>query len=88
MSGVAAIVALECGWIAEVVQPWIVYEVFHGGRRDPSGWRLGRSRYVMVLYTALGVATVIVLARWRAAGAPRPPSDWTCRTGPPTDKSP
>ncbi len=74
VSGVAAIVALECGWIVTEVgrQPWIVYEVMRteDAVTDASGvWvSLG---VVLVLYTALGIATVLVLRamtrRWRAA---------------------
>jgi cytochrome bd ubiquinol oxidase subunit I len=73
VSGVAAIVALECGWIVTEVgrQPWIVYEVMRteDAVTDASGvWvSLG---VVVVLYTALGIATVLVLRamtrRWRA----------------------
>jgi cytochrome d ubiquinol oxidase subunit I len=74
VSGVAAIVALECGWIVTEVgrQPWIVYEVMRteDAVTDASGvWvSLG---VVLVLYTALGITTVLVLRamtrRWRAA---------------------
>jgi cytochrome d ubiquinol oxidase subunit I len=89
-SGVAAIVALECGWIATEVgrQPWIVYEVMRteDAVTQASGvWvSLGA---VLVLYTLLGIATIVVLRamarRWRAADAaelnvpygPRPGAD-------------
>ena len=89
VSGVAAIVALECGWIVTEVgrQPWIVYEVMRtkDAVTDASGvWvSLG---VVFVLYTALGITTVLVLRamtrRWRAAETdevdvpygPRPPA--------------
>jgi cytochrome bd ubiquinol oxidase subunit I len=76
VSGVAAIVALECGWIVTEVgrQPWIVYEVMRteDAVTQASGvWvSLG---VVVVLYTALGITTVVVLRamtrRWRAAEA-------------------
>jgi cytochrome bd ubiquinol oxidase subunit I len=74
LSGIAAIVALECGWIVTEVgrQPWIVYEVMRTEdavtQADGVWLSLG---VVLLLYTALGVATVMVLRamarRWRAA---------------------
>jgi cytochrome bd ubiquinol oxidase subunit I len=74
VSGLAAIVALECGWIVTEVgrQPWIVYEVMRteDAVTEASGvWvSLG---VVVTVYTALGIATVMVLRamarRWRVA---------------------
>jgi cytochrome bd ubiquinol oxidase subunit I len=74
VSGLAAIVALECGWIVTEVgrQPWIVYEVMRTEdavtQADGVWVSLG---VVLVLYTALGIATVMVLRamarRWRSA---------------------
>jgi cytochrome bd ubiquinol oxidase subunit I len=74
VSGVAAIVALECGWIVTEVgrQPWIVYEVMRTEHAvtDAGGVPVSLA-VVLVLYTALGVTTVLVLRamtrRWRAA---------------------
>jgi cytochrome d ubiquinol oxidase subunit I len=67
-------VALECGWIVTEVgrQPWIVYEVMRTEdavtQADGVWVSLG---VVLVLYTALGIATVMVLRamarRWRSA---------------------
>jgi cytochrome bd ubiquinol oxidase subunit I len=87
VSGLAAIVALECGWIVTEVgrQPWIVYEVMRTEdavtQADGVWVSLG---VVLVLYTALGIATAMVLRamarRWRSADdvdvpyGPRPPS--------------
>ena len=74
LSGVAAIVALECGWIVTEVgrQPWVVYEVMR--TEDAVTGASGISYTlagVIVLYTLLGVATVVVLRamsrRWREA---------------------
>jgi cytochrome bd ubiquinol oxidase subunit I len=74
ISGVAAIVALECGWIITEVgrQPWIVYG--HMRTEDAVTQASGiwiSLAVVVVLYTALGIATVLVLRamarRWRAA---------------------
>jgi cytochrome bd ubiquinol oxidase subunit I len=87
VSGVAAIVALECGWIVTEVgrQPWIVYEVMRtkDAVTDASGVWVSLS-VVIVLYTALGISTVLVLRamtrRWRDAEdvdvpyGPRPPA--------------
>jgi cytochrome bd ubiquinol oxidase subunit I len=89
VSGVAAIVALECGWIVTEVgrQPWIVYEILRtkDAVTDASGVWVSLA-VVLVVYTALGTATVLVLRtmtrRWRAAEAdevdvpygPRPPA--------------
>jgi cytochrome d ubiquinol oxidase subunit I len=72
VSGVATIVALECGWIVTEVgrQPWIVYEVMRTKEAvtGASGVWVTFS-IVLVLYTALGIATVITLLamarRWR-----------------------
>jgi cytochrome bd ubiquinol oxidase subunit I len=72
ISGVAAIVALECGWIVTEVgrQPWIVYEVMRteDAVTDASGVPITLG-VVFVVYAALGVATVVVLRamarRWR-----------------------
>jgi cytochrome bd ubiquinol oxidase subunit I len=74
VSGVAAIVALECGWIVTEVgrQPWIVYEVMRteDAVTQASGVWVSLS-VVLVTYAALGIATVVVLRamsrRWREA---------------------
>jgi cytochrome d ubiquinol oxidase subunit I len=72
VSGAAAIVALECGWIVTEVgrQPWVVYEVMRteDAVTDASGVSFTLAA-VVLLYIALGVATVFVLRamsrRWR-----------------------
>jgi cytochrome bd ubiquinol oxidase subunit I len=74
ISGVAAIVALECGWIVTEVgrQPWIVYEVMRteDAVTDASGVPITLG-IVFVVYAALGTATIVVLRamarRWREA---------------------
>jgi cytochrome d ubiquinol oxidase subunit I len=87
ISGVAAIVALECGWIVTEVgrQPWIVYEVMRtkDAVTDASGVPITLG-VVFVVYAALGTATIVVLRtmarRWREADdvevpyGPRPPA--------------
>jgi cytochrome bd ubiquinol oxidase subunit I len=76
ISGVAAIVALECGWIVTEVgrQPWIVYEVMRteDAVTEADGVWISLA-VVFVVYALLGTATVVVLRamarRWREAEA-------------------
>ncbi len=75
-SGVAAIIAMEAGWIVTEVgrQPWIVQGVMRteDAITGASGiwWTFS---VVLVLYAALGTATVLILRRmarrWREEGA-------------------
>jgi cytochrome bd ubiquinol oxidase subunit I len=73
VSGVAAVAALEAGWVTTEVgrQPWIVYQVLRvDDAVNPApglGWGLVA---VLVVYTVLTVATVYVLRR--LAGTPLP----------------
>jgi cytochrome bd ubiquinol oxidase subunit I len=76
LSGVASVVALECGWIVTEVgrQPWVVYEIMR--TKDAVTGASGvwvTFAIVLVLYTLLGVATVVTLRvmgrRWREADA-------------------
>jgi cytochrome d ubiquinol oxidase subunit I len=72
VSGVASVVALECGWIVTEVgrQPWIVYKVMRtkDAVTEADGVWVSLT-VVVVLYTVLAIATVIVLRamarRWR-----------------------
>jgi cytochrome d ubiquinol oxidase subunit I len=74
ISGGAAIVALECGWIVTEVgrQPWIVYETLRtkDAVTQASGVPVTLA-VVVVLYLTLGTVTVVVLRamtrRWRSA---------------------
>ena len=74
VSGVASIAALECGWIVTEVgrQPWIVYETMRtkDAVTQASGVWVSLA-VVFLLYTALGIATIVVLRamtrRWRTA---------------------
>jgi cytochrome bd ubiquinol oxidase subunit I len=75
VSGVASIVALECGWIVTEVgrQPWIVYETMR--TKDAvtqAGGVWVTFTAVLVLYALLGTALVLTLRamsrRWRTAG--------------------
>ena len=74
VSGLAAVVALEAGWIVTEVgrQPWIVYNILRTKDAviDSSGVWVSLST-VIVVYTALGIVTVLILRamarRWRTA---------------------
>jgi len=75
VSGVAAVAALECGWIVTEVgrQPWVVYDVMR--TKDAVTGASGvwvTFGAALALYTVLGVATVLILRtmsrRWRTAG--------------------
>jgi cytochrome d ubiquinol oxidase subunit I len=74
VSGVAAVVALECGWIVTEVgrQPWIVYNVMRteDAVTQASGVYVTFAA-VIALYAVLGAALVVTLRamarRWRAA---------------------
>ena len=74
VSGIAAVVALEAGWIVTEVgrQPWVVYNVMRtkDAVTGASGVWVTFSA-VLVLYSALAIATVLILRtmthRWRTA---------------------
>jgi len=72
LSGAAAIVALEAGWIVTEVgrQPWIVYQVMRTSdavTTSPGIW--GSFSAIIAIYVALSFATVWILRgmarRWR-----------------------
>ena len=73
-SGIASVIALEAGWIVTEVgrQPWVVYNIMRtkDAITGASGVWVTFSA-VLVLYTAAGIATVLVLRsmarRWRTA---------------------
>jgi cytochrome d ubiquinol oxidase subunit I len=66
LSGPAAVLALECGWVVTEVgrQPWIVYRVMRvrDAVSDASGLRYGYFLLIAV-YTVLAIATFTVLRR-------------------------
>src|SRR4051812_22563224 len=73
VSGIAAVVALECGWIVTEVgrQPWIVFNVLR--TEDAATQANGvwvTLAAILLLYAALGIALIVVLRamsrRWRA----------------------
>ena len=92
VSGVATVVAMECGWIVTEVgrQPWIVYEIMRTEdavtKADGIWVTFG---LIVGLYAVLGVALVVTLLamarRWRAADerdsdVPYGPSPAGCRS--------
>ncbi|GAA4982648.1 cytochrome ubiquinol oxidase subunit I [Actinopolymorpha pittospori] len=78
VSGVAAVVALECGWIVTEVgrQPWIVYNLMRTSDAvNPApGLRWGLALLVVV-YAILTVGTVYVLRRLAATPIPVAPQE-------------
>jgi cytochrome d ubiquinol oxidase subunit I len=75
ISGVLAVVALECGWIVTEVgrQPWIVYNVMRtkdAVTNSDGVWVT--FTVVLLLYALLAAALVVTLRvmsrRWRATG--------------------
>jgi cytochrome d ubiquinol oxidase subunit I len=85
VSGAAAVLALECGWIDTEVgrQPWIVYNVML--TKDAVTHASGvwvTFGLVIGLYVLLGIALVVTLLamarRWRAAGTgPEPEAPYS-----------
>lgn len=72
VSGVAAIVAMECGWVVteEGRQPWVVYQLLTTTAAATTNGGVPVSlTVVIVLYAALGTATIAILrllaGRWR-----------------------
>jgi cytochrome bd ubiquinol oxidase subunit I len=75
ISGVLAVVALECGWIVTEVgrQPWIVYNVMRTKDAVTNSDGIWVTfTLVMALYALLAAALIVTLQlmarRWRAAG--------------------
>jgi cytochrome bd ubiquinol oxidase subunit I len=73
LSGVASVVALECGWIVTEVgrQPWIVYNVMRTSDAVTQANGVWVTfTLILVLYAALGATLIIALRamsrRWRA----------------------
>jgi cytochrome d ubiquinol oxidase subunit I len=90
LSGLASVVALECGWIVTEVgrQPWVVYNVMRteDAVTKASGvWVTFVA--VLLLYVALGAALIITLRamarRWRVADEPEDDVPYGPAGGPP-----
>jgi cytochrome d ubiquinol oxidase subunit I len=76
VSGVAAIVAMECGWVVTEVgrQPWVIYRLqTTTAAATTNGGVIASLSIVIVLYAVLGAATIAILRilarRWRRTGA-------------------
>lgn len=72
VSGVAAIIAMECGWVVTEVgrQPWVVYRLQTTAQAaTTNGGVLASLSLVIVGYAVLGAATIVILRiltrRWR-----------------------
>jgi cytochrome bd ubiquinol oxidase subunit I len=72
VSGVAAIVAMECGWVVTEVgrQPWVVYHLqTTAAAATTNGGVVTTLSIIVVLYALLGIATVLIVRmlarRWR-----------------------
>jgi cytochrome d ubiquinol oxidase subunit I len=85
LSGVAAIVAMECGWVVTEVgrQPWVVYRLLTTSAASTTNGGVSTILSItVVFYALLGVATVLILRylarRWRRHEEPGVPY------GPPT----
>ena len=79
VSGIASVIALECGWIVTEVgrQPWVVYEIMRTEDAvTQSGGVWITFSAVLLLYALLGTALVVTLRamarRWRAQDEPEP----------------
>jgi cytochrome d ubiquinol oxidase subunit I len=72
VSGVAAVVAMECGWVVTEVgrQPWVVYRLqTTAAAATTNGGVITSLSLVIVVYAVLGTATIAILRmlarRWR-----------------------
>jgi cytochrome d ubiquinol oxidase subunit I len=72
VSGLAAIVAMECGWVVTEVgrQPWVVYRLqTTAAAATTNGGVITSLSLVIVVYAVLGAATLLILRmlarRWR-----------------------
>ena len=69
---VAAVVAMECGWVVTEVgrQPWVVYRLqTTAAAATTNGGVITSLSLVIVVYAVLGTATILILRmlsrRWR-----------------------
>jgi cytochrome bd ubiquinol oxidase subunit I len=76
VSGAAAIVAMECGWVVTEVgrQPWVVYrQQTTAAAATTNGGVVATLTVIIVLYAVLGAATLVILRtlarRWRRGEA-------------------
>jgi cytochrome d ubiquinol oxidase subunit I len=72
LSGLAAVVAMECGWVVTEVgrQPWVVYRLLPtAAAATRNGGVLTSLSLIIAMYAVLGIVTVAILrmlsGRWR-----------------------
>jgi cytochrome bd ubiquinol oxidase subunit I len=72
VSGVAAVAAMECGWVVTEVgrQPWVVYRLQTvAAAATTNGGVITSLSLIIVVYAVLGTATIVILRilsrRWR-----------------------
>ncbi len=77
LSGGAAIVAMECGWVVTEVgrQPWVVYRLQTTAQAaTANGGVVTSLTLIIVGYAVLGAATILILRmlarRWRGGAGP------------------
>jgi cytochrome bd ubiquinol oxidase subunit I len=95
VSGVAAIVALESGWIVTEVgrQPWIVYNVMRTSDAvTNTGGIWITFTLILLLYVALGTALIVTLLamshRWRTEDVREEDGPYSPEPPPPPDLAP
>ena len=88
VSGLAAVVAMECGWVVteEGRQPWVVYGLQTTAQAaTTNGGALASLSIIIVVYAVLGAATIAILRllsrRWRRDDGAETPVPY----GPPAD---
>jgi cytochrome d ubiquinol oxidase subunit I len=76
VSGVAAIVAMECGWVVTEVgrQPWVVYRLqTTAAAATTNGGVIASLSIIIIGYAVLGAVTILILRmlarRWRRTDA-------------------
>jgi len=77
VSGLAAIAAMECGWVVTEVgrQPWVVYHLQTTAQAaTTNGGVVAILSIIIVVYAVIGAATILILRmlarRWRRGDAP------------------
>jgi cytochrome bd ubiquinol oxidase subunit I len=92
VSGVAAIVAMEAGWVVTEVgrQPWIVYRLQTTAEAATTNGGVSTTlTLIVILYAVLGAATILILRmlsrRWRRSDAVEAPVPYG---PPPSPKQP
>jgi cytochrome d ubiquinol oxidase subunit I len=90
VSGPAAIAAMESGWVVTEVgrQPWVVYRLLTtADAATTNGGVVGTLSIIVVLYAALGAATIVILRmmarRWRSGESDERSVPYGPPSGPP-----